>query len=103
MTAWHPILSAHEYAPGEWIMVDPSAKPYAVVRALELAGERGYRVVTWAERSDDRELVGYWLTLRAACAAAHRHYLSQHGPAPFQGYGKPVWAGNDERGPRPSH
>lgn len=83
---WHPILSAHEYAPGEWLMVDPSAKPYAVVRALEIGGERGYRVVTWAERSEDRRLVGYWRTLRAACAAAHRHYLAQHGPGEFAGY-----------------
>lgn len=86
MSSWHPIMAAHEYAAGEWLMIDPSAKPYAVVRALEVGGERGYRVVTWAERSEDRQLVGYWQTLRAACAAAHRHYLAQHGPGDFAGY-----------------
>jgi len=98
-TSWHPILAAHEYAPGEWIMVDPSAKPYAVVRALEVAGERGYRAVTWAERSEDRQLIGYWRTLRAACAGAHRVYLSLHGPAPFRGYAASVWPGNAETAP----
>lgn len=98
-TSWHPILAAHEYAPGEWIMVDPSAKPYAVVRALEVGGERGYRAVTWAERSEDRHLIGYWRTLRAACAAAHRFYLSSHGPAPFRGYAAAVWPANAEKAP----
>lgn len=86
MTAWHPILAAHEYAAGEWILVDPSAKPYAIVRALEVGGERGYRAVTWAERSEDRLLIGYWRSLKAACAAAHRAYLASHGPGDFAGY-----------------
>lgn len=79
-STWHPILAAHEYSPGEWIMVDPSAKPYAVIRALELGGERGYRAVTWAERSEERQLIGYWQTLRAACVGAHRAHLATHGP-----------------------
>lgn len=83
---WHPILAAHEYAPGEWILVDPSAKPYAIVRALELGGERGYRAVTWADQSEDRRLIGYWQSLRAACAAAHRAYIASHGPGDFAGY-----------------
>jgi len=86
MAAWHPILAAHEYAAGEWIMVDPSAKPYAVVRALEISGERGYRAVTWAERSDERRLLGYRTTLRAACELAHRAHLASHGPGEFAGY-----------------
>jgi hypothetical protein len=86
MTRWHPVLAAHEYAPGEWILVDPSAKPYAIVRALEVGGERGYRAVTWAEHSEDRRLIGYWRSLKAACAAAHRAYLARHGPGDFAGY-----------------
>lgn len=86
MTDWHPILAAHEYAAGEWIMVDPSAKPYAVVRALEVGGERGYRAVSWAEGSEDRQLIGYWRTLRAACEGAHRAYVARHGPGEFAGY-----------------
>lgn len=82
----HSILAAHEYAPGEWILVDPSAKPYAVVRALELGGERGYRAVTWAEWSEDRRLIGYWRLPRAACAVAHGAYLAGHGPGDWAGY-----------------
>lgn len=83
---WHPILSAHEYAAGEWILVDPSAKLYAIVRALELGGERGYRAVTWAEHSEERQLIGYWRSLKATCAGAHRAYLASHGPGDFTGY-----------------
>lgn len=77
---WHPLLAAHEYTAGEWVMVDPSAKPYSVIKALRIGDESGYRVVTWAERSQDRELVGYWRTLRSACEAAHARYLRSHGP-----------------------
>lgn len=83
---WHPILAAHEYAPGEWILVDPSARPYAVVRAIEVGSERGYRAVTWAAESAERRLIGYWSTLKAACAGAHRAYLAAHGPGDFAGY-----------------
>jgi len=46
--SWHPLLAAHEYTAGEWVMVDPSARPYAVIKALRIGDEAGYRVVTWA-------------------------------------------------------
>lgn len=84
--AWHPLLAAHEYAAGEWIMIDPLARPYAVVRLIEISGERGYRAVTWAERSDDRELIGYRRSLRGACELAHSAFLRRHGPGDFAGY-----------------
>jgi hypothetical protein len=79
---WHPLLSAVESEPGEWMMMAQYGRCYGVIRLLELGGERGYRVVTWAEQSSDRELVGYFRTLRAAAAAAHTRYLETHAPRP---------------------
>lgn len=94
---WHAILAAHEYAMGEWILVDPSAKPYAIIRTVEIGDERGYRAVTWAERSEDRRLLGYWLNLRAACAGSHRAYLATHGPGDWAGYPNQSGAGAGQR------
>lgn len=76
---WHPILAAVEDAPGEWMMMAQYGKCYAVVRYLRIGGEWGYRAVTWAERPDERALIGYYRTLRAACWAAHRRFLASHG------------------------
>ncbi|MET1042814.1 MAG: hypothetical protein ABWX59_01685 [Microbacteriaceae bacterium] len=78
---WHPILAAVEVEPGVWEMTAQYGRRYAVIRALEVAGERGYRAVTWAEQSEDRQLIGYYRTLRAACAASHRLFVRSHGPA----------------------
>jgi hypothetical protein len=80
---WHPILAAVEVAPGEWIMTGDLGRRYAVIRLLEIGGERGYRAVTWAERGADRELIGYYRTLRAATGAAHRQWLSTMSPRGF--------------------
>lgn len=76
---WHPILAAVEVEAGVWHMVAQYDRVYAVVRMLELGGERGYRAVTWAPESRDRELIGYYRTLRAACAAAHERFVRSHG------------------------
>ena len=78
MSTWHPILAAFEVEPGLWELRAQTG-PYAVVRLLTVGGVLGYRVVTYAE---PRELVGYFTTLRAACAAAHTAYLRTHGPHP---------------------
>jgi hypothetical protein len=72
---WHPVLSAVELEPGVWELVAQHAGSYAVIRLLEIGGERGYRVTTWAEHSADRRLIGYYVTLRAAADAGHRHWL----------------------------
>lgn len=72
---WHPMLSAVEREPGCWELTSQHGTRYAVIRLLEIGGERGYRVVTWAPRSADRELIGYYRTLRAAAAAGHRRWL----------------------------
>lgn len=87
--AWHPVDAAHEFAPAQWIMVDPMGVPYAIVRELEVCGEHGYRAVTWAPRSEDRRLIGYWRTREAACKAAHNTYVRSRGPGEFAGY--PEW------------
>jgi hypothetical protein len=76
---WHPLLAAVEVSPGEWHMVSPSGERYAVIRALEIGGERGYRVVTG--EAGTRTLVGYFRTLRAATMRAHRRWLDGHARA----------------------
>jgi hypothetical protein len=60
-------------------MVDTLDNRYGVIRFLTIDGQSGYRAVTWAERSDDRRLIGYFTTLRAATEATHSAYLSGHG------------------------
>lgn len=79
---WHPVLSAVEAAPGEWMMMAQYGHCYGLIRLLEVNGERGYRAVTWADESRDRQLIGYFRTLRAAAAAAHTRYLETHAPRP---------------------
>ena len=74
-TGWHPILAAVEQRPGEWWLTSQYDRPYAIVRLIRVGGELGYRAVTWAERSEERELIGYFRTLRAATFWAHRHWL----------------------------
>jgi hypothetical protein len=77
--SWHPILAAVESEPGQWLMMAQFGRCYGVIRYLRIGGEWGYRAVTWAERSDERQLIGYFRTLRAACWAAHRRFLASHG------------------------
>jgi hypothetical protein len=91
---WHPLLAAVEGPVGTWTMTTPDGSAYGIIRLLELGGEQGYRAVTWAERSADRQLVGYYRTLRAAAMAAHRRYLASHGPRQHSREAQPA------RGPR---
>ena len=76
---WHPMLAAVETEAGVWLMVAQVGEPYAIIRLIEIGKQRGYRVVTANEKRADRELVGYYLTLRAATAAAHTRWVRQHG------------------------
>ena len=76
---WHPILCAVEIEPGEWHMISTvDGSRYGVIRMLELAGERGYRVVTGDEDRARRRLIGYFRTLRGASLAAHRRWIDAH-------------------------
>jgi hypothetical protein len=80
---WHPILAAVEVEPGTWVMTADRGNRYAVIRLLRIGEENGYRAVTWAERSEDRRLIGYFRSLRAACFAAHRVFIAAHGAPGF--------------------
>ncbi|GAA2754090.1 hypothetical protein GCM10009869_31480 [Amnibacterium kyonggiense] len=57
-------------------------EPTHVIRRLKLQGSERFRVVTWAPRSEGRELVGYFDSGDAAAEAAWRRYCdaaaSQH-------------------------
>jgi hypothetical protein len=74
---WHPIQSAVEVEPGTWWMVTQYGERYAIIVLLEIGGETGYRVVTGHEDPSERELIGYYRRLRAACERAHKRWLSQ--------------------------
>jgi hypothetical protein len=78
---WHPILSAVEDRehPGQWYLVAQFGRCYGIVRLITIGPERGYRALTWADSPEDRRLIGYYRTLRAACAATHRVFLASHG------------------------
>ncbi len=77
---WHPILAAREVRPGQWWMVDPGGVRFAIVRTVRIEQEGRpatvYRAVT-GER-EQRTLIAYAPTLRAACARAHEHYVALH-------------------------
>lgn len=76
MGVWHPILAAVEHEPGVWILTSQRGA-YAVVRLIEIAGERGYRATTFEQ---PRQLIGYRRTLHSACEIAHSAWIRQHGP-----------------------
>ena len=62
---WPPILIGD----AEWIIMRHSNRePVAVVRAVKIGprDEKYFRVVTWAQASEDRTLVGYFSSLAEA-------------------------------------
>jgi len=92
---WHPVLAAVEQRPGCWHLTTPYGAEYAVLQIVRVGGELGYRAVTFAPTSEQRQLIGYYRTLRAAAANAHRHWLSTlspigFAPAPWQGGAPPT-------------
>lgn len=62
--------------PGQWFMVDEGAR-VAIVRQLQIGPKKEtmFRVVTFAERSEDRALVGYFPHLEMAAEVTWREYL----------------------------
>lgn len=82
----HPIFAADEQEPGIWIMADPGGKWHAIVRILRRGGELGYSAVTRAEISEERQLSGYYRSLRGATMAAHMQFIGARGAeAPVNG------------------
>lgn len=59
-----------------------------IVRLIEVGGERDYRATTWAERPEDRHLVGHYRTLRRATREAHMLFVRSHGQT---GFANGVW------------
>lgn len=76
---WHPILSALEIQPGHWQMLDGLDQPHALIEFVKRGPEVGYKAVTWAPGAADRQLIGYYRTLRAATKAAHMRYVGTLG------------------------
>jgi hypothetical protein len=72
---WHPVVNAQ---PTEWVLRQGAAgEPYAVVRRFAFGDpnrpEIWFRIVTWAQRSEGRELIGWCRSLEAAASAAWDH------------------------------
>lgn len=85
---WHPILSALEIHPGRWQMLDGFDQPHALIEIVKRGPEAGYKAVTWALGAADSQLIGYYLTLRAATKAAHLRYVGMLGnQGPPMAYG----------------
>jgi len=66
---WQPPWPPIQISEYEWvIMRDSKLEPAGVIRMLKMGprNETFYRVVTWAARSEDRRLVGYFDTLGTA-------------------------------------
>ena len=82
MADWHPLLAAREVTPGRWFLIDGLDKPYGEVRLVRRGGQVGYRAERCDERAQHPRLVGYYRTLRGACVAVHRVFVTEHGPPP---------------------
>ena len=76
---WEPLLAAEEVEPGVWHMMAQYGRCYGIVRLLEIGGERGYRATTGEDDPGDRQLLGYFRTLRAATRFAHMAFVRRHG------------------------
>lgn len=79
-STWHPILAAEEYEPAHWVMLDTYRQPYGMIRLVRRGDEVGYRAETWAQVAADRQLIGYYRTLRAAARMVHMHFISGQRP-----------------------
>lgn len=72
---WHPRRLAR---PTEWTLVVPGQpEPIAVVRRLIVRGRTAFRAVTWAPRSADRTLIGYFDSGDAAAEECWQRYLER--------------------------
>lgn len=86
---WHPIMAAREFEAGRWMMVDQVERPYGLIEIIRRGDEVGYRLTSAEKLPSDRQVLGYFRTLRASAAAAHRHYIRSSSPAnanPFEGH-----------------
>ena len=86
MTAWPwPPIQVSEV---EWvIMRNNPSQPKALVRLLPARGAQpaAYRAVTWAARSENRQLIGYFPTIELADAAVLEDAPTRIAVAPERG------------------
>lgn len=121
MADWHPIRMAYPVqkdADGDcrWYMangpIEVEHERFAILTRLRFNAETWYRATTWASRSDDRELLGYFRNLPTAAAYAWEDHLLRgrelHGmkAGTYTGaappHGRPVgFRYNDENAPHP--
>jgi hypothetical protein len=88
-TGWHPLNAAVEVEPGTWWLIAQYGERYAIIVLLEIGSERGYRVVTGDDDPRQRQLVGYFRTLRAAAERGHHRWLAmQARPGGINGSGR---------------
>jgi len=75
---------------GTWWMVDDGGTRYAIIVPLAIETDAGpvprYRAVTG--ETEGRRLIGYYGTLRAACAGAHAAYVAESKPGLSSAYGR---------------
>lgn len=74
---WSPMSQVmRAITPGEWFVFD-DGKKIAVIRELKLGRrkETMFRVVTYAEASADRVLIGYFPHMDMAAEITWREYL----------------------------
>ena len=78
--SWHPMLAAREPEPGVWYMVDTLENCYGIIRIIRRGGQVGYRAVTWVSDPAERQVIGYYRSLRGACEATHRSFIESRTP-----------------------
>ena len=65
--SWDPPWPPIRTGPSEWIIMrDSRTEPVGVIRRLLFNRQVVFRVVTWAETSESRQLVGYFPSLEMA-------------------------------------
>lgn len=86
MAEWHPIRNA---SPIEWDNDGPvlwylangpvsiADQRYAIIRRLTFDTETWYRATTWAQLSENRQLLGYFRDLHTAAAYAWQDHLQR--------------------------
>lgn len=86
---WEPPWPPIQISDCEWVIVrDDPRRPAGLIRRIDTDPPH-FRVVTWAERSEDRRLIGRFTSLAAADRSLKFRVPEGSGPGPFQGY--PKW------------
>jgi hypothetical protein len=77
---WHPLLALEEQTAGHWHMIDSEQRCYGVITIIRRGSEVGYRATNWVDDETERDLIGYFRTLKGAAEATHQHFIRSHAP-----------------------